>query len=83
MTENYKIDITLPSAHAAFAAQFWIDKMYTWCHENNIKFTINKWPYANEEHGWTSQWIFTNSEDAVLFGLRWKDNDWGLAHHPV
>jgi hypothetical protein len=83
MTETYKIDITLPAAHAAYAKSFWIDKMYTWCEENRIKFTCNQWPRANEEHDWTSQWIFNSSEDAVLFALRWKDNDWGMAHFPV
>ena len=81
--EKYKINITLPPAHAAYAAQFWIDKMYKWCEANDIKFTINQWPYANEEHGWTSQWSFDNSEDAVLFGLYWKNHDWGMAHFPV
>jgi hypothetical protein len=83
MTETYKIDITLPAAHAAYAKSFWIDKMYKWCEENSIKFTCNQWPRANEQHDWTSQWIFNSSEDAVLFALRWKDNDWGMAHFPV
>lgn len=81
--QNYIINITLPAAHAAYAAQFWIDQMYKWCEANDIKFTLNKWPYANEEHGWTSQWIFYDSEDAVLFGVYWKNYDWGLPHFPV
>jgi hypothetical protein len=83
MTEIYKIDITLPAAHAAYASQFWVDQMYKWCESNDIKFTLNKWPYANEQHGYTTQWSFDCSEDAVLFGLRWVNNDWGLAHFPV
>jgi len=79
----YKIDITLPSTHAAFSKSYWIDQMCKWCEENNVKFAINQWPRANENHGWTSQWTFNNSEDAVLFALRWKDNDWGMAWFPV
>ena len=78
--QNYIINITLPAAHAAYASQFWIDKMYKWCEANDIKFTLNQW---QDELGWTSQWSFDNSEDAVLFGLYWKNHDWGMAHHPV
>lgn len=81
--QNYIINITLPAAHAVYASQFWIDQMWKWCEANDIKFILNKWPYANEEHGWTSQWSFDNSEDAVLFGVYWKNHDWGMAHFPV
>lgn len=78
----YKIDITLPAVHF-YGRDWWVEQMHKWCESNDIKFQIEKWPYANEEHGWTSQWRFYNSEDAVLFSLRWVNNDWGLAHHPV
>lgn len=81
--EIYKIDITLPSAHY-YGREWWIDQMYKWCESNDIKFQINKWPYANEsKDGWTSQWRFYSSEDAALFALRWINNDWGMAHFPV
>jgi len=83
MTETYKIDITMPAAHAAYTKSFWIDKMCKWCESNDIKFILNQWPYANEKHGWTSQWTFYSSEDAVLFALYWKNHDWGLAWFPV
>ena len=80
--EIYKIDITLPAAHAAYASEFWIDKMHKWCEANDIKFQINKCPF-NKGHEWTSQWSFYDSEDAVLFGVYWKNYDWGLPHFPV
>jgi hypothetical protein len=80
--ENYKIDITLPAAHF-YGKEWWIDQMVIWCLQNSIEYTINQWPYANEQHGWTSQWLFNNSEDAVLFALRWKENDWGMMWHPA
>jgi len=83
MKKTFDIDITLPIAHAVYAKQWWIDQMVIWCLENNIDYKLNEWPYANEKNGWTSKWTFTNSEDAVLFGLRWKQNDWGLPHFPV
>ena len=56
MTEIYHIDITMPAAHAAYTKSWWIDQMCKWCEANDIRFQINQWPRANEEHGWTSQW---------------------------
>jgi hypothetical protein len=83
MDEIYKIDITIPRSQH-YARDWWIDQMYKWCVSNDIKFQIEKWPYANEsEDGYTSQWRFYDSEDAVLFGVYWKNHDWGLAWFPV
>jgi len=83
MTEKYQIEITLPlSQH--YAKEWWIDQMIAWCLSNNIDYIMNAWPYANgPTEGYTSKWSFKNSEDAALFGIRWKDNDWGPMHHPV
>jgi hypothetical protein len=83
MTEKFDIEITIPAAHVAYAKSWWIDQMIIWCLSNGIDYKLNQWPRANEEHGWTSRWLFNNSEDAVLFALRWKQNDWGLPHFPV
>jgi len=83
VTEKFDIDITIPAAHF-YGKEWWIDQMVIWCLQNSIEYAIDLWPYANDtKDGWTSQWSFKRSEDAVLFGLRWKDYDWGLPHFPV
>jgi hypothetical protein len=54
-----------------------------WCSKNEMKFT-RRAVSTNVNTGRIEIiYAFENPGDAVLFALRWQDNDWGLMWHPV
>ena len=54
-----------------------------WCGENSMPFTSRPADVNINLGRIEIIYTFEQQGDAVLFALRWQDNDWGLQWHPV
>ena len=54
-----------------------------WCGQNGIPFTSRPADVNIVAGRIEIIYTFEQQGDAVLFALRWQDNDWGLMWHPV
>jgi hypothetical protein len=54
-----------------------------WCGQNGMPFTSRPADVNVDTGRIQIIYAFENPGDAVLFALRWQDNDWGLQWHPV
>jgi hypothetical protein len=54
-----------------------------WCSKNDIQYT--RYAVSTDVHTGRIHIVykFEDPSQAVLFALRWQDNDWGLMWHPV
>jgi hypothetical protein len=54
-----------------------------WCGQNGMPFTSRPADVNIDTGRIQIIYAFEDPGDAMLFALRWQDNDWGLLWHPV